>query len=125
MKYITVVLLLAFAFPSWAEDEVWYCVEEHNYGLDNPPDGNYKLVHYKDEKFTFKYEADENRLAIVGRTWAGDEPFYLECGLCSRATGFYSGVSETTIFKLHRGRFFHTTNAYTYAAMRTGTCTKF
>ena len=66
-KCITGLLLLAFAVPSWAEDEVWYCVEEHSYQLeDQNKDGVYRLEHYEDGKFTLKYEADKNRLAIVG-----------------------------------------------------------
>ena len=99
-------------------------MEEHSYALDNAPDGIYKLEHHKDEKFTFKYEADENRLSVVGRTWAGDEPFYLECELCSEQ-GIYNGASGATKFKLVNGRFFQTTTSYTSAAMTTGTCTKF
>ena len=42
MKYIIIgLLLLAFAVPSWAEDEVWHCVEEHNYKLEDNEAGRW------------------------------------------------------------------------------------
>ncbi|MDA8868622.1 hypothetical protein N9H91_02275 [Pseudomonadales bacterium] len=125
-KCITGLLLLAFAVPSWAEDDVWYCVEEHNYALDNAPDGIYKLVHYKDEKFTFRYEADKDRLAIVGRTWgASGEPYYLDCTICLSSQGYFGANDNTVKFRLAESRFFQTQTSNNGAAMTAGTCTKF
>ncbi|MDB2647141.1 hypothetical protein N9Y97_09800 [Pseudomonadales bacterium] len=123
-KYITGLLLLAFAVPSWAEDDVWYCVEEHNYQLeDQNKDGVYKLEHYEDEKFTLKHEADKNRLAIVGRTWKKDIPYYLDCDACNAT--LLSGMDRTVNFKILDNRFFYTVSSFYDVQMATGTCTKF
>lgn len=125
-KCIAGLLLLAFAVPSWAEDDVWYCVEEHNYKLeDQNKDGVYKLEHYKDEKFTFKYEADEYRLAIVGRTWAGEAPYYLDCDGCYSSIPSFSASDNVLKLKFDNSRFFVTLIARESAEMTTGTCTKF
>ena len=46
----------------WGED-VYYCVEEHNLSLEPTGSGDaYELKRYKPTKFTFKYEAAENKI---------------------------------------------------------------
>ena len=128
-KCITGLLLLAFAVPSWAEDEVWYCVEEHRHTLeDKEREGVYKLVRYIEEKFTLKYEAEENRIAIMGRTWGGDEPYYLKCNTClpnSNHIDATDGLGGVVRFSMLNDRFFSTSTSYVRATMTTGTCTKF
>ena len=119
------LLLVILSTLGWGED-VYYCVEEHSAELAPTDSGDaYELNRYKPEPFTFKYEADENRLAIKGRLWGGDELFYLDCGSCFASLGrFWAGDSSDT-FVLYDGRFNFAAAYYFNAEMRTGTCTKF
>ena len=65
-------LVLVMLSPlGWGED-VYYCVDEHNLELAPTDSGDaYELKRYKPETFTFKYEADADRLAFKG-IWGGD-----------------------------------------------------
>ena len=69
LRNLVLGLVLVILSPlSWGED-VYYCVEEHKVELAPTDLGDtYELNRYTPENFTFKYEADANRLAIKGRT---------------------------------------------------------
>lgn len=118
-------LVLVILSPlGWGED-VYYCVEEHSVELEPTESGNaYELTQYKPETFTFKYEADSNRLAIKGRTWGGDELYYLDCRVCSGGAYFSTGDGHAS-FKMSNGRFNYASAYHFSAGMKTGTCTKF
>ena len=119
-------LMLVILSPlSWGED-VYYCVEEISVDLEPTDSGDtYELKRYTPEKFTFKYEADTNRLAIKGRTWGGDELFYVGCRDCFANSGTFWAGDQDNSFVLRNGRFNYAA-AYSRAArMKTGTCTKF
>ena len=109
----------------WGED-VYYCVEEHRAELAPTDSGDaYELTRRKKEPFTFKYEADANRLAVKGRMWGGDELFYLDCEACYPEIDGFNARDGSILFLLDNGRFIYTGASFTAAAMTTGTCTKF
>ena len=117
------VVLVILSPLGWGED-VYYCVEEHSVELGPTDPGNaYELSQYKPETFTFKYEADSNRLAFKGRTWGGDKLYYLDCLTC--AGGAFSAGDGFASFNMSNGRFNYAGAYYFLAAMKTGTCTKF
>ena len=69
------LLLVSMSPLGWGED-VYYCVEEHRVELEpvfSDWSAAYEVKLRKKRKFTLKYEADANRLAIKGRDWAGDQ----------------------------------------------------
>lgn len=69
------LLLVSLSPLGWGED-VYYCVEEHRVELEpvfSDWSAAYEVKLRKKRKFTLKYEADANRLAIKGRDWAGDQ----------------------------------------------------
>ena len=126
------LVLVSLAGVSWGEEDVWYCVQEHRVGLE-PVFADwlapYEVKPLKKRKFTLKYEADANRLAIKGRQFAGDGNSYMECTACSPG-GAYEALD--TILRFHmltdgepEGRFIFTKNALGTGEMSTGTCTKF
>ena len=119
-------LVLVILSPlGWGED-VYYCVEEHRAALEATDSGGvYELKQYKPETFTLKYEADSNSLAIKGRTWGGDELFYLECEMCTPPTAYFDAVTTIGRFSMNDGRFFYSRVTFEDAKMMTGTCTKF
>jgi len=119
------VVLVILSPLGWGED-VYYCVEEHSVELAPTDSGDaYELNRYKPETFTFKYEPDANRLAIKGRTWGGDELFYVVCRDCFANTGSFWAGDQDSSFVLRNGRFNYAA-AYSRATrMKTGTCTKF
>ena len=125
MRYLIMTSLLALAPLSWGED-VYYCVEEESVTLEPTDSGDaYELVRYKLDKFTLKYEAASNRLAIKGASWAGDEPFYIDCDACQANLGRFWAGDPDNAFALKDGRFNYAA-AYSFKArMKTGTCTKF
>ena len=120
------LLLVSLSPLGWGED-VYYCVEEHSVKL-NPTDSGdtYELLRYTPEKFTFKYEADAYRLAIKGRTWAGDDLFYMDCDYCG-GTGspMFHAKSDYAHFLFMGDRFNYSQTAFSSVTARTGTCTKF
>ena len=120
------LVLVSLSPLGWGED-VYYCVEEIYAAIEPTDSGDtYELKRYTPEKFTFKYEADTNRLAIKGRTWGGDELFYIDCEACYRNIGAFNAADDLRSFKLGKdGRFNYATAGYSYVSMRTGTCTKF
>ena len=119
------LVLVSLCPLGWGED-VYYCVEEIYVELAPTDSGDtYELKRYTPEKFTFKYEADTNRLAIKGRTWGGDELFYLDCEACYAQFKTFMARTGDTTFKLKEGRF-NVASAFTFkSGMKTGTCTKF
>ena len=93
MKHLTLVILLAFAPLSWGED-VWYCVEEHAAGLvENESSESYKLQQYETQRFTLKYEAAQDRLAIKGKGWGGDNLYFMPCEMCAPTTAYFDAVT--------------------------------
>lgn len=116
-------LVLVILSPlGWGED-VYYCVGEHKVGLTPTDSGDaYEVVTYTGTKFTFKYEAAENRLAVSG--W-GEELYYLDCGPCLADRGTFQATDGLVVFSLIEGRFTSVGGYYFYATMGTGTCTKF
>ena len=126
LKHIVLVLVLVILSPlGWGED-VYYCVEEHRAALEaNDSGGVYELKRYKPETFTFKYEADSNRLAFKGRIFGGDELMYMQCEQCTPPTAYFDAVDNIGRFSMKDGRFFHSLASFRRASMQTGTCTKF
>ena len=124
VKYSTLLFLLALAPLSWGED-VWYCEEEHVVELGPADSGDaYELIRYKTGRFTLKYEAGEDRLAIKGKPWGGDL-HYMECEPCY-PDGFFNAKDSASRFTMKEdGRFFYVISNYREADMKTGTCTKF
>ena len=120
------LVLVSLSPLGWGED-VYYCVEEHDVDLAPTDSGDaYELKRYKTKPFTFKYEADANRLAIKGEGWAGDELYYLD-------VEYYSGTEpimlhakgEYSHFLMKGGRFNYSVTGFIIANTTTGTCTKF
>ena len=125
MKHLALILLLTLAPLSWGED-VYYCVEEHDIGLMPTESGDaYEIKRYKTSKFTLKYEADSDRLAIKGDTWAKDKPYYIDCINCFPLTGVFHASDGTVVFALREGRFNVAAAYYTSVEAESGTCTKF
>ena len=125
MKHLSLVLLLAIAPLSWGED-VYYCVEELRYKLeDRDSDGLPELQRYQAGKFTFKYEADLDRLAFKGTSWAGDDIYYMDCGSCYPERSKFSAADIVNKFAMSGDRFFVAGASRYGAVMETGTCTKF
>ena len=125
MKHLTLILLLALAPLSWGED-VYYCVEEHNLALAPNESGNaYEIKRYKPAKFTLKYEADSDRLAIKGDNWGRDKPYYLDCSHCNAPIGMFRARDRNIVFSLDDGRFNYAASYFTSVDAKTGTCTKF
>ena len=116
-------LVLVILSPlGWGED-VYYCVEEHNVDLAPTDSGDaYELKRFKEGKFTFKYEAGENRLAVSG--W-GEELYYLDCRFCNADSGMFSASDGLVVFSLREGRFNSVGGYYSSADAESGTCTKF
>ena len=125
MRHLTLILLLVLAPLGWGED-VYYCVPEHEVELAPTESGDaYEVKRYKPAKFTLKYEADSDRLAIKGESWAGDEPYYLDCKLCRAPIGMFRARDRNIVFSLRDGRFNLGASYFTSVEARTGTCTKF
>ncbi len=126
IRSLVLGLLLVILSPlGWGED-VYYCVEEHSIALKPTDSGDtYELLRYTPEKFTFKYEAGENRLAIKGRMWAGEELYYMDCDYCSGAAPMFHAKTEYANFLFNGDRFNYSQTAYSLVSARTGTCTKF
>ena len=116
-------LVLTILSPlSWGED-VYYCVQEINVALEPTDSGDtYELNRYTPEKFTFKYQAGENRLAFSG--W-GKEFYYLDCRHCIANIGVFHASDGLVVFALREGRFNSVGGYYSSADAGTGTCTKF
>ena len=122
MKHLSLVILMALAPLSWGEEYVYYCVEEHKVALEPTDSGDaYEVTRYKAEKFTFKYEADANRLAFKGRLANSD----LDCEACYPEIDEFGAKDDGNLFLLRNGRVIHTLGSYSVAVMNTGTCTKF
>jgi len=120
------LVLLSLSPLGWGED-VYYCVEEHSIKLKPTDSGDtYELTRYTPEKFTFKYEADARRLAIKGRTWAGDDPYYLDCYYCNGATPhMFHASTNSGNFLFEGDRFNFSQTGFSQITATTGTCTKF
>jgi len=119
------LVLVSLSPLGWGED-VYYCVEEHQLGLAPSDSGDaYEVKRYNPDPFTFKYEADANRLAIKGRGWGGDELYYLDCEQCLPVSAYFDAVNSVGRFSMKDSRFFFASASFTSAHMLTGTCTKF
>ena len=122
------LLLVSLSPLGWGED-VYYCVEEHRVELEpvfSDWSAAYEVKLRKKRKFTLKYEADANRLAIKGRTWAGDDLFYMDCDYCSgTAPPMFHAKSEYAHFLFMGDRFNYSQTTFSLVHARTGTCTKF
>ena len=124
MKHIIIVLLLSLiSTVGWGED-VYYCVEEHS--IELAPTGSgvaYELKRYTTSKFTFKYEAELDRLAVSG--W-GTNLYYLDCReVCAASAGMFRAGDRHISFSLNDGRFNYAASYFSSADAKTGTCTKF
>ena len=123
LRPLVLGLVLVILSPlGWGED-VYYCVEEHNLSLEPTGSGDaYELKRYKPTKFTFKYEAAENRLAVSG--W-GEELYYLDCRHCLAGIGMFHASDGIVVFALRQGRFNSVGSYYSSVDAETGTCSKF
>ena len=125
MKKLILVVLLALAPLSWGED-VWYCVEEHVAGLvENESSDSYELQKYGTQRFTLKYEAVQDRLALAGKQWGDDNLYFMQCAMCAPTKAFFDAVGTSGRFSMKDGRFFYAATGFNLAKMTTGTCTKF
>lgn len=125
IRRLVLGLVLVILSPLGWGEEVWYCVEEHNVALEPTDSGDaYELNRYTPGKFTFKFEADANRLAVKGKTWAGGDLFYMDCVLCSGVTQTFRAKTKFADFVLNGGRFNYALTGLSVNA-KTGTCTKF
>ena len=76
MKQLALIIVLALAPLSWGGEDVYYCVGELNYKIeDNDSNGLFELQRYNEYKSTLKYIADSNQLAFKGRTYGGEVLF--------------------------------------------------
>ena len=76
MKQLALIIVLALALLSWGGEDVYYCVGELNYKIeDNDSNGLFELQRYNEDKSTLKYIADPNQLAFKGRTYGGEVLF--------------------------------------------------
>lgn len=57
-KYITGLLLLAFAVPSLAVDYVWYCMDQAGVSIERKEYGFAIAGEYQTRQFTKKYKAE-------------------------------------------------------------------
>ena len=124
LRPLVLGLLLVILSPlGWGED-VYYCVEEHVIELaPTGPGVAYEMKRYIPAKFTFKYEADADRLAVSG--W-GKNLYHLDCRLvCDASTGMFQAGDRHVSFSLKDGRFNFAASYFSSADAKTGTCTKF
>lgn len=124
MKHLSLSALLAIAAPlSWGEN-VFYCVEEQRYQLDqDETSGSYSMSRWEGEKYTIKYEAETDRLLLTTR-FDIDGPAPLRCIRCD-ASGL-KAQDSAYLFQLRpSGRFFLASVTLFGTDMSTGTCTKF
>ena len=94
----------------------------------NPETGRMEIKRYNDQKFTMKLEREENRLAVVGYSWAGeDEPYYIPCVTCEvlDSVVILQAQDVHVNFKLLDSRFVMSLTTFERSHARTGTCTKF
>ena len=76
MKQLALIIVLALAPLSLGGENVYYCVGELNYKIeDNDSNGLFELERYNEDKSTLKYIADTNQLAFKGRTYGGEVLF--------------------------------------------------
>ena len=146
MKYLIGVLLLAFAFPSWAEDDVWYCVEEHRQGVVSLIDGKKEtpsqwgtgdLVakEYSKGRFTLKWDMESNQILLSGESWCVVKqcPYALECEDCMKERkreDYYfplklNAVDRISRFALQGKNYFYAHVVGDSVRLAAGTCTKF
>ena len=144
-QYITGLLLLAFAFPSWAEDEdefVFYCTAE-KVSIAMPPKHSYSAALVSDENANFKVKIDTEAEEILIR--GGPDPILggenLSCinatcnkkvigsGLAAQGKkakkGDMQSVLGVRLFSIYEEKFIHTEVSRTLVKVVTGTCTKF
>ncbi len=126
MKHLTPVILLALAPLSWGED-VYYCVIEHSIGLEATNSGDaYEMKAYDKLRFTFKYEAAQDRLAMKGAWWHSEgKAYFIDCKTCLPSVGTFHTGNDTNLFNLRDGRFHHADSFFHSSSITTGTCEKF
>ena len=125
MRYLITAILLIFAPLSWGED-VYYCAVEHDIELAPTESGGaYEIKRYRPNKFTFKYEADLDRLAIKGDNWGGDKLIYLDCTTCLANVGAFRAQNEYAMFTFQDDRFNFAASYFFSVDAKTGTCSKF
>ena len=145
-KYITGLLLLACAVPSWGEEAdefVFYCTAE-KLNIAGPPKTSYSAALDGDEKKNFKVKIDTDSEEMVIR---GDPDFLLlstENLPCVSATcnkkvlgsglaaprhsaqkGDIQGALGVRLFSIYNEWFMYTEVSQTVVNVVTGTCTKF
>ncbi len=130
MRISSVILLYLLPFVSsfsWSEeDNVWYCVEEQRANIvQDEKTGAYGVRNYVPEKFTLKYEADSNRLAIKGRLYGGSDLQYSDCHYCNPEIPLFNAGAPFRVFTMEGDRFFIGGAWFNTAQMISGTCTKF
>ena len=119
------LVLVSLSPLGWGED-VYYCVEELNYKIeDNDSNGSFELQRYEEDKFTLKYVADSNQLAFKGKSYGGDELYFMDCRACYPSRSYFDASTSAYVFTMMKGRFFMAATTYAEAHMLTGTCTKF
>ena len=124
MKYLSSVILMAFAPLSWGED-VWDCVEEHRVQIEkNDNQRNHLIVQYKPQNFRLKFEPENNRLLLKGKGWAGVRPIIFDCSYCAPARPLFSAANSVGIFSME-GKSFYFGGAGLYdATIVNGNCEK-
>ena len=145
-RYVTALLLLAFAVPSWAEDEdefVFYCTAE-KLNIAMPPKHSYSGAFGGDLNANFKVKIDteaeemlikgDSDFAIVG--WENLPCISATCnkkvigsGLAALGQSAQKGDVHSTegvrLFSIYEEKFIHTEVSRSLVQVVTGTSTKF
>ena len=146
MKYITVVLLLAIAVPSWAEDHFWQCTSNISQTVIAAVDGKRESFRQQGsgdlllrtggkESFSLKGDVDAEQLHLIGDRWCDQCPLTLTCDSCVKGVQDEQNQISLPITldaTVSIGRFVLSGKNYFYASatpssgtLEAGTCTKF
>ena len=132
-KYITGFLLLAFAVPSWAEGDVYFCEEEISQGLVSD-DEKFVLASIKRGAFKVTVQTEDGFLALSGDP-IPRKIYFLPCDDKDTCEGSSLSGSDRNInlairpafSDIHDGKITftmsHAVPPHIYASA--GTCTKF
>ena len=124
-RYITGLLLLAFAAHSFSEDTVFYCTSEKFSKLSSFEGKFYADSSGPTAKFKVKFNEAASTLELDGNVGdATRSSFSLSCDVCLRESDIFIGTGSA-ILSIANGQFYYG-NAFPGAALAlAGNCTKF
>ena len=124
MRHRSLVILLALAPLSWAED-FWDCVDEHRVQIEKIDDQqNHSIVQYKPQNFRLKFEPENKRLLLKGNGWGGVRPIILDCSYCAPNRPFFSAANSVGIFSMEGKSFYFGGEGLHDATVVNGNCEK-